>query len=770
MSFWNQLRERGVWRNLVLYIGISWGLIESLDFFASRYHLGDALVDMLLLCLLGLLPLAMWVGWKLGAPDGTPGLRWRDGLVGLVYAVLLAGGLYAGFAGRELGGATVQFASVDDEGASVLRERPRLDLIRAVAVGPFTVSDPASPEWLGIGVAESLMIDLSQHRFLTLSFQWNPEIRAAYLKGEGVIPLGLLARQAKGAGARYFITGKVSGTALATSARIEVHQVEPLKRLYAFEASNEPLFQLVDNASTAIKPHLDLSAERAEGDDDLPVAELLTPSPEALAAFFESDHVLMVKEDYTVALQKAQRASESDPDFAMAAIRVAMLGQTMGSFELAKAGYAKAMANLHRLTPILQCVVRANHAAYANQSERSQRIAKGCVDMFPNDANARSMYAGMLAMNPDTLGAAIEQYEALYALGPANDYALLQLARLKSLTGDETGAIAALASYRLAHPEETATANQMVTLLSRRGEFEAAEEILLDALGRQESVELTAALVNLYLRQGRYADSERALAEHTAKTPDEIMSLAATEAQILSARGRELEALAVFDKTLKLAPTGLLAQYELRRFSQFSGVLLRRDGLAGIDAELSRLIPDNDDLSRASRDIYRSLALIHGQDIAALSAADEMLGQFIVSTKREDVRFLQSLVRARQRDAEGKGVEAAALFAQAHEQMRRSPNRFGVGESLVLRWWLETARHGAQAAELGAPQELAARGFPGSLPLLMARAEAAALTAQIDLARSLLEAGAPLLEQSAADSAAAAVAGRVRELLEAHAD
>ena len=134
MSFWNQLRERGVWRNLVLYIGISWGLIESLDFFASRYHLGDDLVDMLLLCLLGLLPLAMWVGWKLGAPEPSRGLRWRDGLIGLAYAAALAVGLYAGLGGREPEQTSEAAGSIENALANVPSERPRQDLIRAVSL------------------------------------------------------------------------------------------------------------------------------------------------------------------------------------------------------------------------------------------------------------------------------------------------------------------------------------------------------------------------------------------------------------------------------------------------------------------------------------------------------------------------------------------------------------------------------------------------------------------------------------------------------------
>ena len=103
MGIWNSLRERGVWRNLVLYIGVSWGLVQGADFFVSRYRLTDALVDLLLLALIGLLPLAMWIGWKLGGREGERRLRWPAGMLGTGYVLCLAAALIWGFADRGLG-------------------------------------------------------------------------------------------------------------------------------------------------------------------------------------------------------------------------------------------------------------------------------------------------------------------------------------------------------------------------------------------------------------------------------------------------------------------------------------------------------------------------------------------------------------------------------------------------------------------------------------------------------------------------------------------
>ena len=764
MSFWNQLRERGVWRNLVLYVGISWGLIQSLDFFASRYQLGDSLVDMLLLCLLGLLPLAMWVGWKLGAPEPSRGLGWRDGLIGLAYAAALAVGLYAGLGGREPEQTSDAAGSIENALANVPSERPRQDLIRAVSLVVFAQEDATSPEWLGLGVAEALMIDLSQHRFLTVSFPWNAELRNAYIKGDGVMPLNLLAQQARRVGSPYFISGKVSGTPASLSLHIEVHQVEPFKLLHTHQATKQSLFQAVDAASVAIKPYLDLSAE---GDNDLPIAEMFSQKPEAVAALFAAEWAMLFKDDYAFAMKEIQRALTLDPDFAMAALRQSVIAQSMGNIDIAKAGYDSAMRNLHQLTPVMQCVVRANHAAYAKESDRSQRIAKGCVDMFPSDAGVRAMYASLLALNPATLSQAIEQYEALYALGPANDAALLQLAKLKSLTGDESGAIAALAQYRQDHPEETATASQLADLLSRRGDFDEAEDVLKDAQGRQDSVALTAALSNLYLRQGRFGDAEHALAQYPPSGPAEAISMAVSKAQLLIAGGRERDALVLFDEALQLAPTGLMSQFELQRLSLFSGALLRRDGLPAIDKELARLIPATDELSRANREIYRALVVIHTDDQEALRAAERAVVEFIEGSKREDLRFLLSLIQARQRDAEGKGSEAAKLFAIAHQQMLTSPTRLGIGEGLLLRWWLETARHDARADDLSAAAELAARGFPGHTSLLAARAEAAARQGNITLARDLFKQADVLLVDADADFPARVTLERVRALLAA---
>jgi tetratricopeptide (TPR) repeat protein len=765
MSIWKSLQERGVWRNLVLYVGVSWGLVQGADFFVSRYQLTDALVDLLLLALIGLLPLAMWMSWKLGGPEDQRQLRWPGGMMCTGYVLCLAAGLIWGFADRGLGRATVEVETVDAEGASVVRERPRQDLIRALAIMPFAIGDAKSPDWLGMATATTLQTDLSQHRFLNVSTPIGTALRNAYLQNRANVPLSLQADEARRAGAGFFVSGKVSGSLDRLSVNIELHRVQPLKKLHSVRIENKPLLDLIDELSVALKPHLDLDAERADGDNDLPVVELLGSNNDALTAFFIGDYAMMMQDNYAQALAHAQRALELDPGFALAGLRIAQFGQAMGQFEAAKAGISAAAKNLYRLTQTQQCIVRVYEASYANASERAIRIAKSCADMYPNDVAARSMYGSILAMTPDTLDESIEQFEAVYALGPANDDALLQLARLKSMTGDEEGALSALTRYREAHPEETSTATQTSELMIRKGDLHGAEEVLRDAMARRESANLVSSLANVLMRQGRFDDAEAALAGYAPTSASETIAIETTRASALVGLGRESEALRKYDAAIAQAPEGLGNQFALARVTQFAAHFMRKNGIADIDRELARLIPANDDISRQSRNIYRAVAVLHSQDVALLRDSARAVQDFVVGSKRDDLQYLQMVARARQLDAEGRGSEAATEFSKAYELMFKSPSRLIVGESQLLRWWISSAARGASAAAVAPAVERLQRSFPGHPSALVALAEQAQRQGDIDQARSLNARALSLLDKADPDFPALLSAQRLQQQL-----
>jgi tetratricopeptide (TPR) repeat protein len=765
MSIWKSLQERGVWRNLVLYIGVSWGLVQGADFFVSRYQLTDALVDLLLLALIALLPLAMWIGWKLGGPEGRSDLRWPAGMMCSGYALIVAVGLAWGFADRGLGRATVKVETVDADGASVVRERPRQDLVRALAIMPMTLADAKSPDWLGVAAATALQTDLSQHRFLAISMPLGAALRTAYLQDRANLPLSLQADEARRAGAGFFVSGKVSGSLDRLSVQVDLHRVQPLKKLHSVRIADKPLLDLIDELSVGLKAHLDLDAERADGDNDLPVVELLSSNSEALTAYFIGDHVMLAQQSYAQSLSQAQRALELDPGFAMAGLRIAQYGQAMGQFEVAKAGISAASKSLHRLTQTQQCIVRIYEASYANQSERAIRIAKGCADMYPNDVTALSLYGSILAMTPETLDEAMAQFEAVYALGPANDAALLQLAKLKSMTGDEAGALSSLTRYREAHPEETSTATQIAELMMRKGDLSAAEDVLRDALARRESANLISSLANVLMRQGRYDDAEAVLAGYAPMSASEAINMETTRAFALAGLGRESAALEKFDAAVAQAPEGLGNQFELARITQFASSLMRKGDIADIDKELARLIPATDDISRQSRDIYRAVAALHTTDIELLRESASAVQDFVAASKRDDVQYLQVTAVARQLDAEGKGSEAAAQFSRAYDLMLKSPSRMGLGESQLLRWWIATAAHGASEADVAPAVERLQRGFPGHPSALVALAEQAQRQGDIDQARSLNDRALSLLDQAEADFPALVSARRLREQL-----
>jgi tetratricopeptide (TPR) repeat protein len=186
--------------------------------------------------------------------------------------------------------------------------------------------DRNDQERLGEIVADLLITDLSGSQYLNVVSSQRLYDILRLLGKEGVkrVDRSVATEVALEAGARWMLMGsilQVEPQLVLTIQLVEVESGNVLLSRRVTGDEDDTVFSIVDGLTVAIKQNLELPAQ-AQAEDDLPVAEVTTESPEAYAYLIEGM-------DYArkLYLEEAKRsflkALEYDSTFAMAYYRLA---------------------------------------------------------------------------------------------------------------------------------------------------------------------------------------------------------------------------------------------------------------------------------------------------------------------------------------------------------------------------------------------------------------------------------------------------------------
>lgn len=751
MALWNELARRGVLRTLVVYVGVAWGLVQGADFFVSRYQWTDGLVDLLLVTLLALLPLVLGLAWLIGAEGRMPH-RGKVWAVAAGYAVVAVGAVWLGMGRAPLGRATTTVQVTDEQGREVAREVPRADLLRAIAISPLRATGDA-PNWLAYGLSDMLMLDLSQHRFLVPSSLFNPDMRTAIRANDGRAPLAVMAQLARDQGASFLLDGEVWGSLEASHARLVLYRADPVRELHRLDLGPLPLTELADAASLAIKPHLQLNAERAAaGDHDLPVVELYSRVPQALTLLLQANADTFDRDDLLSASAKAQEAIRLDPGFALAGLRLNLYGVYTNQWEHRHLGIQVAMAHLARLPEPIQCQVRIADASLKADIPRAERIARSCVELYPQDAPSRQTWASFLALDATRIDAAIEQWQALYDLGPVHDNALLQMARLYALQGNVTAATESIQRYRERHPDDPDSAVQLADLLQREGRFDEARELLLDAQARRDAFPLALALSQLHARLGEFERAESLLRgwQESAQANDRISAQFALGA-VLHAQGQHGAGTRMREQAVAAVPESQRPVARMQLLSQNREHELRVRGWPEVKAELDALLPGDSIQVRMQRAMAGLQFALELSDPVLLQTMRDQVADALLTFSRQDLHFWLLLADAHSAELLADGPTAARQYAAAWAAWTVSTTRVGINELQLLDRWARTALLGAPMAAVAPAIDQLARGWPG-LPMAQLRLAEIERRADNPAADARLQALSALLREADPDS------------------
>lgn len=500
-GFFQQLRDRHVLRTAVLYLGAAWVALEFIGFVVENYSLHRALLDASLYLLIVGFFIALVVGWFHGREGRQPVTGREKAIVGALAAVALVGtGAILSRDYPEQRAPTLAPAGVipEDLGEGSL------------AVLPLTNRTGAdSLDWLGPGLADMLTTNLAQLEGLrVVSAQRLLDLlRQAGREETEEIPDDLALQVAAQSGARSLVRGSFMAVGDEVRLDVQLIDLEDGTVTTAEQARGSDVFALVDDVSAKLSGRM--LGPAFTPTELTPVTQLATGNLEAYREYQEG---LLAERRFL--LEQAEghyrRAVELDPEFAIAWLRLGMLGNVVGQEALQAFQNADQFKN--RASDRDRYMIEAMFAAnFERDADAAESLLRELIERYPEEKEARYQ----LGVFYDQRGRANEaraMIEEAVTLDPYYAPGVNHLAYVAGRSGDTVAADTLSLKYLELEPGQANphdSRGEILEMIGRhsdaRAEFRAAIEIEPGFLASYEH------LVRSYLRDGDAAGARVAL-------------------------------------------------------------------------------------------------------------------------------------------------------------------------------------------------------------------------------------------------------------------
>ena len=338
----------------------------------------------------------------------------------------------------------------------------------------------------------------------------------------------------------------------------------------AGEGGESELFLVAERLAGELRSNLAPSSTPV----DVPAADaiVLSSAPAAVAAYAAAQEAL-ARSDLSSALGDLGRATDLDPEFALAWVRTSEILQSTGNVARAREAADRAVATAGRGRSANDRAVLeagARRAILAGDPAGARRLYEQLLARYPNDVEARLAFAESCRLDGD-LETAMETARAVTLVDAQHPRAWFQLGKYEIMSGKSREALAEslvralVVQNRLGSTTGRAdVVNAMGVAHQELGELEAAQERYREAAELRRAAGdrrgLAASLKNLAMLDlvaGRAAPAAAGLAQALAEA--QAVGDPATTADIENAlggldeeRGRYSAALPHFRRALQL--------------------------------------------------------------------------------------------------------------------------------------------------------------------------------------------------------------------------
>jgi TolB-like protein/tetratricopeptide (TPR) repeat protein/predicted Ser/Thr protein kinase len=383
--------------------------------------------------------------------------------------------------------AEVGLALAEARRGSALREDgPPPSAPTSAAIRFTNITGRPEDEWLGTGIAETLMADLKLRDGLRLVSRerTNEVLRKLAARGvdEDALPLTL----GREVGARFVVSGgyQRQGEEIRVTARVTDIATGAVAGTSKVDGSLSEIFSVQDRIALGVASLLRISVapSRRDGNE----TEIL----EAYAAFSRGLVFLRAESHESIdhALECFERATALDPEYARAhmqrGVALALQAGNRGQAEL----YEPALESLKKATVLRPSLAEAWRElgatlVYTREDEGISAIERALA-LEPGDASAHAALARAYFIGKGDFARAAVEYERALLLNPQAGWSALQLAHCAAFLGQ--------------YPRGEAVARRAIVL---QEEFLAGQEGLL-------IIGAYLRLGHLYALQGRHADAK----------------------------------------------------------------------------------------------------------------------------------------------------------------------------------------------------------------------------------------------------------------------
>ena len=530
------------------------------------------------------------------------------------------------------------------------------------------LTDDRTLEWLDRGVAELLTTDLAQAKTLeVISTERVRELISRRTKEGGKLPPSESQAVAKEAHADMFLSGSL--LKVGSRLRLDLRAQDTASGVLLFAdkvegADAQAVFGMVDQATVGILNRL-APGEAAAAPN---VASSLTSNLEALHAYEQgltySDRMLIGDAEAAF-----RRATELDPQFAMAYARFGYLVGYFGDLPVGRQALARAAQLAERISLPRQqkLLIQAWQLYLDGRFEEAAQVLQTAVREFPREIQPRLLLGILLS----GLGPAepIPAFEDALRVDERQPWPYCMLAYGYGWQGDLTRALGMLEHYAALlppnDPNPIDTRGDVLSLSERYDEALAQYRNNAQLNPAWETAGSAGKIALVYLQQKKYSLAEAtAQAAYSRASGDDRAEMAGILGDIEVGRGRLEQAVSRYEEAARLFAKQhpLSADRPLLKGARIH--LAQGNPQAVLELAGRHAVPGAAGL-RALADLALKKDLAAEKEFAALRASlGPLVGDYMVDRTIEFYRFLAAAYS-------GKWQQVTTDGAKIHPNFRR---------------------------------------------------------------------------------------------------
>jgi tetratricopeptide (TPR) repeat protein len=483
-AVFGHLLERRVPQILGLYLGTSWVIVEFITLLVDRFALSPHLIELGMVVLGTLIPTVVLVAYYHGRPGRQ---EWAVAeKIGIPANFLVAAAVvFFVFSERPLG-ATTTFVTLETEaGETVEREVPRSEFRKRVLLFGFeNQSGDSALDWMQLGLRIGLLLDLDQDAYLQVESQDRLQVnleRVGFPAGIG-LDVPLMASLARELHQDHFVFGSFTDSGGELTVSVSLYETRRQRQVAEHTFVGSDALRLVDQMSVQLRRDLEVPERHIEDTADLPVAGIISESPEAFRHISRAIHEMISSNDWPAARDHLERSLAADPASVVALHELAVVYLVLNEREKADSLSQVALRYLYKLPENWQYDVR--YFYYSNfepDPDKRLRIAETKVRLFPDDLDGHLMLVQEYALRnqPDEV---IAEYERILEIDPSQREYIREIGGVYYGKGELERALEYYDRYAEIAPDDYSAYRQLGVIYAAMGEHERARSYFEQAL------------------------------------------------------------------------------------------------------------------------------------------------------------------------------------------------------------------------------------------------------------------------------------------------